>query len=382
MKKSLFSMSISALLASISNPTMAQEDLIYVSVSPCRIVDTRSSTAGIIAANQHRPFLVSGTGGALAGQGGNDCADPKAGTGLAPLAISAYVLAVADVGTSDGVLTAYPSDQAVPVQGAGSTVNFSTGANIGNTTNITLCDPSGCPSTGEFEILARTSAQHVVVDVQGYYYSASAATSCPDDMVAAGSVCMDKYEASLWDAATGGSQIPATTCSADGSDCGKDAAAATPIYAQSVVNVTPTSLISWYQAVQACANVGKRLPTTAEWQMAASGTPSGTNSVPADSCNTSFTGVAVTGASALGTTPCASSIGAFDMVGNLWEWTAELTDFTTGGSFSFANTDDGWGRILGGSYNSGSNDSTQDIATVGGGPGLATNSEIGFRCVR
>jgi len=69
LKKSLFSMSISALLASISNPTMAQEDLIYVSVSPCRIVDTRSSTAGIIAANQHRPFLVSGTGGALAGQG-------------------------------------------------------------------------------------------------------------------------------------------------------------------------------------------------------------------------------------------------------------------------------------------------------------------------
>jgi formylglycine-generating enzyme required for sulfatase activity len=208
-----------------------------------------------------------------------------------------------------------------------------------------------------------------VIDVQGYFYPA--AGTCPDDMVAAGSICVDKYEASVWNAATGGSQIAASTCLADGSDCGKNAA--NPIYARSVEGVTPASQISWYQAAQACANAGKRLPTTAEWQMAASGTPSGN----AD-CNTAGGAVGTTGA----LTTCVSSAGAFDMVGNLWEWAAELTDFPTAGGFQFSVTDDGWGRILGASYNSGNSDSTQDIATVGAGPGLANNGEIGFRCVR
>jgi hypothetical protein len=371
-------MSISALLASTSIPAMA-EDLVYVAVEPCRVADTRISTAGIIPANDHRPFLVSGTSTELAGQGGKvDCLDPKAGAGLAPLAVSAYVLAVAEAGTSNGVLSAYPSDQPVPAVGTGSTVNFTAGENIGNTTNITLCNPSSCPPEGELEILARDSSQHVIIDIQGYYYSA--ATSCPDDMVSAGSTCIDKYEASVWDAATGGSAIAASTCLADGSDCGKNAA--NPIYAQSREGVTPTSLISWYQAAQACANVGKRLPSTGEWQMAASGTPAGANADPADSCNaTSGGSVAATGASSAGTIPCVSSAGAFDMVGNVWEWTAELTDFSAGTGFQFSATDDGVGRILGGSYNSGTTNSTQDIATVGAGPVLA-NAEIGFRCVR
>jgi len=155
----------------VVTPAQAQDELVYVAVPPCRIVDTRNA-GGVIAANDFRNFRVSGTSGELAVQGGEaDCLDPKAGTGSKPLAISAYVIAVPTSGSGSGVLTAYPSDQQPPPVGAGSTVNFVAGQAIGNTTNITLCDPAGsCPTDGEFAILARSTNQHVVIDVQGYFY--------------------------------------------------------------------------------------------------------------------------------------------------------------------------------------------------------------------
>lgn len=153
------------------SPAQAQDDLVYVAVKPCRIVDTREA-GGVITANNFRNFRVSGSSGELAVQGGKtDCLDPKAGTGQKPLAISAYVIAVPSPGSDSGVLTAYPSDQQPPPVGAGSTVNFSAQKIIGNTTNITLCDPAGsCPTDGEFAILARSANQQVVIDVQGYFY--------------------------------------------------------------------------------------------------------------------------------------------------------------------------------------------------------------------
>ena len=371
-------MSIATLLAMTSIPAQALDDgLVYVAVDPCRIVDTRN-TGGAIPADTSRNFLVSGTSGQLAVQGGStDCLNPRAGS--KPLAISAYVLAVPPVsGSIAGVLTAFPAGDPDPAVGAGSTVNFAAGQVIGNTTTITLCDPTGsCPTNGEFAILSRLTNQEVVVDVQGYYYPA--AGSCSDDMVAAGSVCIDKYEASIWDAASGGTQIPASTCLADGSDCGAGAVAAFPIYAQSVAGVAPAAQVSWYQAAQACANVGKRLPTTAEWQMAASGTPAGVDD-GTNGCNTN--GVAPPLFTDASNATCVSASGARDMVGNLWEWTAELTGLPTGGGFTFEDTDNANGRILGGSYNSGTSNSTQDVATVGAGPSLANNGEIGFRCAR
>ena len=103
---------------------------------------------------------------------------------------------------------------------------------------------------------------------------------CPSEMVAVGSICVDMYEASIWDAPTGGTQLglvaptpPASAypCTVNGDDCAVPNVNA--IYARSVAGVLPANWVTWYQAVQACANVGKRLPTVAEWQMAALGTP-------------------------------------------------------------------------------------------------------------
>jgi formylglycine-generating enzyme required for sulfatase activity len=129
-----------------------------------------------------------------------------------------------------------------------------------------------------------------------------------DKMVRAGSVCIDRYEASIWTKKKGGRQITGTIpCDPNGQDCkGK-------IFARSVKDVVPSASITWFQAQQALANSGKRLPTNAEWQMAVAGTPDST------ACNVGGTSVQKTGANS----GCRSDWGANDMVGNLWEWVAD-----------------------------------------------------------
>jgi Sulfatase-modifying factor enzyme 1 len=128
-----------------------------------------------------------------------------------------------------------------------------------------------------------------------------------DEMVKAGAVCIDRYEASIWDAPEGGTQITgAVPCNANGQDCDD-------IFARSVPGVAASSQITWFQAQQALANVGKRLPTNAEWQQAVAGTPDST------ACNVATAAVADTGANP----GCVSRFGAFDMVGNLREWVAD-----------------------------------------------------------
>lgn len=144
-----------------------------------------------------------------------------------------------------------------------------------------------------------------------------------DEMVRVGSVCIDKYEASIWDAPVGGNQITgAIPCNPNGQDC-------TNIYARSVAGVAPRASITWFQAQQALVNSGKRLPTNAEWQAAAAGTPG------AASCNIGPGGsVENTGANS----GCISRFQANDMVGNVAEWVADWVPRSTGctswGNFS------------------------------------------------
>jgi hypothetical protein len=163
----------SAAILAVTNMSavQAQDELVYVAVEPCRIVDTRKSTNGVINGDTFRNFLVYGSADDLAVQGSqNDCANPKASGDVRPLAVSAYIVAVpAESSTGDGVLTAYPSDQPSPPRGTGATLNFAKGQTIGNTSIVTLC-ANDCPSEGSMAILARSTDEHVVVDVQGYFY--------------------------------------------------------------------------------------------------------------------------------------------------------------------------------------------------------------------
>ena len=159
---------------------------------------------------------------------------------------------------------------------------------------------------------------------QGAQGSAGTAPACQgngsgDTMVAAGSVCIDKYENTIWTAPSGGTRITGTVpCNANGQDC-------TNIYARSIPaaggsGVTPRANITWFQAQAALANVGKRLPTNAEWQQAGAGTPDpGIADNGTTDCNvhTGFAGEPGSRSS------CVSRFGAYDMVGNLVEWVAD-----------------------------------------------------------
>ena len=166
---------------------------------------------------------------------------------------------------------------------------------------------------------------------------------CAPDAVAVGPLCMDKYEASVWQVPTAGliAKIKqgtvtlaeltaggATQISPSSSGCEPEFPATfpltgqwtKPLYAVSIAGVHPTACVSWFQAVQACRLAGKRLPTNAEWQDAAAGTPDpGDADDHSTTCNTLSAGVANTGSRK----SCRSSWGVFDMVGNVSEWVAD-----------------------------------------------------------
>jgi formylglycine-generating enzyme required for sulfatase activity len=107
--------------------------------------------------------------------------------------------------------------------------------------------------------------------------------------------------------------IARDACSRSGQDCAND------IYAVSLASEFPSGLITWFQAQEACANAGKRLPTSAEWQVGASGTPDPGPDDRIKDCNSASGAVSITGARSA----CVSALGAFDMVGNLTEWVAD-----------------------------------------------------------
>lgn len=168
---------------------------------------------------------------------------------------------------------------------------------------------------------------------------------CAGDAVMAGTVCLDKYEASVWrvpnatttnaalvtkiqkgkataaDLTMGGAtQLGAASddyapCADNGQNCAND------IYAVSLPGVTPAAFITWFQAQEACANAAKRLPANAEWQVGANATPdTGGADNGTTNCNTNLApGVTPTGTRS----GCVSARGAFDMVGNLYEWVAD-----------------------------------------------------------
>lgn len=150
-----------------------------------------------------------------------------------------------------------------------------------------------------------------------------------DEMVRVGDFWIDRYEVSIWSGADcSGTQYGETTTDdyppASFPDNGNFS---TPLYGCSVTGVTPSRMMTWFQAQAACAASGKHLCTNAEWQSAAEGTHDpDANLGLSPLCNTSDTGPRATGQA--GGTPggsgsCISMWGAEDMVGNLWEWTSD-----------------------------------------------------------
>jgi len=240
---------------------------------------------------------------------------------------------------------------------------------------------------------------------------------CPVDAVLSGSTCMDKYEASVWrvpapttlnkglvakiqggkataaDLAAGGATelgIGVTDdyapCADSGQNCAND------IYAVSLPGVLPSANVTWFQAQAACKNARKRLPSNAEWQAAAMGTPDPGPDNGSTDCNTASVFSAVNTGSR---SSCVSADGAFDMVGNLYEWVADWVPLATAcGSWSAAVSPTGDEQCLAGAATTGE----PGALLRGGDLGLRTNAGpltinggyapsfsnnvIGFRCAR
>ena len=166
----------------------------------------------------------------------------------------------------------------------------------------------------------------------------AAGPGCPPDSVASGGACIDTYEASVWettdpklvvkiragiatvtDLLNGGAIQHGALGNDYGPGCPDTGSGCKDFYAVSVAGVVPARFITWFQAVATARNAGKRLPTNAEWQAAALGTPDpGTDDGTTDCNITPTTGPVPTGTRG----GCISDIGAFDLVGNVHEWVA------------------------------------------------------------
>lgn len=138
---------------------------------------------------------------------------------------------------------------------------------------------------------------------------------CAEDMVLVqmpgGEACIDRYEASAGDKCS--ARQPASN---QESQSNLDQGECLPV---SVKGNIPWTNISQNQASRACAKAGKRLLTDAEWTQSALGTPDADSGWGAEQCQVASNWDKQPGMTGSGE-KCVSFSGAYDMVGNIWEW--------------------------------------------------------------
>ncbi|MGN6152271.1 MAG: hypothetical protein ACTHOH_09725, partial [Lysobacteraceae bacterium] len=132
-------------------------DLVYTPVAPCRILDTRSTAAGAIAANGTRNFIAINASN-FTSQGGSST---NCGTlGLNATAVAINLTAVTPAGA--GYATAFPYGTSQPVAAS---VNYAAGDIVNNALIVQIPNP-----LSSFDFTLYTFAQsHYVADIVGYF---------------------------------------------------------------------------------------------------------------------------------------------------------------------------------------------------------------------
>jgi formylglycine-generating enzyme required for sulfatase activity len=134
----------------------------------------------------------------------------------------------------------------------------------------------------------------------------------------------------------------------------------------------PVTDLTWYEADAYAAFRGKRLPTVFEWEKAARNGYMAAAGIASMPWGAFYPGDQLAGRANFGPSVLPansgefgmSAFGAYNMAGNVSEWTANDS------SEGFLATGGGWG------------DPTYTFAQFGGRPGFFASEKLGFRCVR
>jgi hypothetical protein len=156
-------------------------DLVYTSVTPCRIVDTRFATAGAIIGTTTRQFDADGSTFSSQGGANSSCGIPSGVAGAVTMTIT----------VTQPVAAGYVNAWGLGAQPASSVVNYSGGQTIANTSIIPIVSGGG----NDFSVYSLVDT-HVVIDVLGYFASPVAtALDCSHESSALTSIPVNAWTA-------------------------------------------------------------------------------------------------------------------------------------------------------------------------------------------
>jgi len=168
-------------------------------------------------------------------------------------------------------------------------------------------------------INASDSVQSLSRPLLGSLITNIAKNDCPAGMVYVtfenGGFCVDIFEA-----AAGKSCPNQTPRNQSESRTNIESGGCAPV---SAPDLLPWTNLSLNQAEEACRKAGKRLPSNKEWFAAALGTPDRNVGWGRSDCQVSSNWDSQPGKTGSGEN-CVSSAGAYDMIGNVWEWANDI----------------------------------------------------------